>query len=611
MNSKGSFDVEFQPIGKRVPVSPGGSLLEAARQSGIELATACGGEGSCGQCQVIILAGETSEPSLTEKFLLTETDLEKGRRLACQVKPLSNLKVEIPPASLISEPRLQVESNLKEIKVDQLVRALDLEMESPSMEDLRSDLKRVLESLNLPDLHADIAVIRSIPPLLRANDWRATAFVNENELIGLAAPGLKPLGFAVDLGTTKIAAYLLDLETGKDIESTGIANPQISYGEDVISRLNFVHRNPDGGRIMAELVRSVLDKILEDMLTRAGAVREQVVDACIVGNTAITHLLLELPVSQLAKAPYVSAMNHPVTIPAAELGLKTAPGAKVYIPPGIGGFVGADHVAMILGSELDRSDKVSLGLDIGTNTEIALRVPGKDFMTSVSCASGPAFEGAHISEGMRAASGAIEKLRITSKGIELTTINNEAPIGLCGSGIIDLAAELHRSGLINHRGRFQKDRENVRVNGKGGEFQLVPPSLSGTSREIVVSQEDINEIQLAKGAINAGLEILLAVTGTKAEDVEEVIVAGAFGSFLNIENAIAMGLFPHLPNAVYRQVGNAAAIGAKKLLLSGTSRHRAVQIEKHTRYNELTAYPGFNRVFALGMLFPKIDTPGE
>ncbi|HBY06636.1 MAG TPA: ferredoxin [Chloroflexi bacterium] len=454
-------------------------------------------------------------------------------------------------------------------------------------------------------MQASPEVIRSISGILRENDWRVTAFVRDAELVGLAPTATQPLGFAVDLGTTKIAAYLVDLESGAELASAGAPNPQIGYGEDVISRLNFVYRNPEGGATLAGKVHDTLNEVLGNLVVQAGVTRTQVVEACIVGNTAMTHLLLQLPVAQLAKAPYVAAINEALEVRAIALGLEMAPGATVYIPPCIGGFVGADHVAMILGCDLDQSPKIALGVDIGTNTEIALRVPGTQFMTSVSCASGPAFEGAHISEGMRAAAGAIEKVRITSQGLELTTINDEPPVGLCGSGIIDLVAELHRTGLINSRGRFQKASEAVRATENSLEFQLVNAQNSGTGREIVIRQEDINEIQLAKGAIHAGLEILLAITGTAPEAVEEVIIAGAFGSFLNVENAIAMGLFPDLPQAVYRQVGNAAAIGAKWILISKTARQRAQVIQKNTRYNELTTYPKFNRAFALGMLFPE------
>jgi uncharacterized 2Fe-2S/4Fe-4S cluster protein (DUF4445 family) len=302
---------------------------------------------------------------------------------------------------------------------------------------------------------------------MRDLDWRFTLFLREQEntsrmeVVGIGEWGQRPLGFAVDLGNTKTAAYLVDLETGADLAAAGAPNPQIGYGEDVISRLSHVYRNADGGRVLASKVQETFNELLAQLVTQAGASAAQVVDACIVGNTAMTHLLLQLPVRQLAVSPYVAAVGSALTVRAADLHLDMAPGAAVYIPPCIGGFVGADHVAMILASDLDRRDKVVLGVDIGTNTEIAIHKPGMSFITSASCASGPAFEGAHISDGMRAASGAIEKVRITATDVQMTTIDDVPAVGPCGSGIIDVAAELYRSGLINNRGRFQKQNSRI------------------------------------------------------------------------------------------------------------------------------------------------------
>jgi uncharacterized 2Fe-2S/4Fe-4S cluster protein (DUF4445 family) len=384
-------------------------------------------------------------------------------------------------------------------------------------------------------------------------------------------------------------------------------NPQIGFGEDVISRLNHAHKSPEDRSVLAQKVRHALDEILGDQVKQAGALREDVVEACIVGNTAMIHLLLEMPVSQLTKAPFVAATSSALDVRADRLGLHMAPGAFVHIPPSIGGFVGADHVAMILASDLDRTDKVVLGIDIGTNTEIAIHKPGTSFITSASCASGPAFEGAHVHDGMRAATGAIEKVRITEHMVKLVTIDDAPAIGLCGSGIIDTVAELYRSGLIDKHGRLQRNHARVRSNQPVPDFVLVPAEKSGTAGDIVINQNDINEIQLAKGAIQAGINILLEVTDTKPVDVEEVIIAGAFGSFLNVKNAIAMGLFPELPKARYRQVGNAAAVGAIWILVSKTARLRAQRIAAEAHYHELTTYPKFSRKFALGMLFPGIN----
>lgn len=611
MSEGGTYQVQLQPIGKRIAVPSGTSLFAAARDSGIDLASACGGEGSCGQCRLVILSGETTPPNFDEEFILTELELQQGERLACCTYARSDVTVQIPRESLITGQRLQIASDLQEIPPDPLVRGYPLELANPSLEDIRPDLTRIADALlaahNLEGVYADPAVIRTLSPAMRELAWRFTVFVREREIVGIGKPGQRPLGLAVDLGTTKIAAYLVDLQTGEDLAAAGAPNPQIGYGEDVISRLNHVHRNPNGSRVLAGKVRETLNDLLSELATRAGVTTEQVVDACIVGNTAMIHLLLRLPVKQLAKAPYVAAVGTAMSVRAADLDLDMAPGAAVYIPPCIGGFVGADHVAMILASDLDQRDKVVLGVDIGTNTEIAIHKPGVPFLTAASCASGPAFEGAHISDGMRAASGAIEKVRITGSGVDLTTIDDVPAVGLCGSGIVDVTAELYRSGLINQRGRFDKENGRV-VNGRfGPEFCLVPASSSGSGRDVVITQKDVNEIQLAKGAIHAGLQILLEATDTEPEDVEEVIVAGAFGSFLNVKSAIAMGLFPELPRAQYRQVGNAAVIGAKWMLISRAARQRAEQIGGGTAYNELTVYPKFARRFALGMLFPAAE----
>ncbi len=615
MESKEYFEIQFQPIGKRVRVIAGASAFEAARLAGIELASACGGEGNCGQCQVIISEGRVNSATHDEVFILTELERLNGIRLACCTRVLGDLKIHIPKSSLIIGQRLQIASDLKEIDPDPIVHAYHLKVAVPSLQDIRSDLSRILEGLraqyNLEGLKANLNGIQSLPGRLRDNNWHIQVIVREDEIIGFSPIGSPLLGFAVDLGTTKIAAFLVNLETGKQLAVLGEPNPQIGYGEDVISRLNHAHLSPEGGSVLAEKVRQTLDDILGALVKQANVNREDVVEACIVGNTAMTHLLLELAVHHLVKAPYVAATTMALDVRADRLGLHMAPGAFVHIPPCIGGFVGADHVAMILASDIDLTDKVVLGIDIGTNTEIVIRKPGATYLTSASCASGPAFEGAHVHDGMRAATGAIEKVRIREDQVEVVTIDDAPAIGLCGSGMIDTVAELYRIGSIDVRGRIQQGHSRIRSGKNGAEFVLVSAKNSGTGGVIVINQNDVNEIQLAKGAIQAGINILLEATGTTHADVEEVIIAGAFGSFMNVENAIAMGLFPQLPHARYRQVGNAAAIGAKWILISKAARRRALRIAAEAHYQELTIYPKFSRKFALGMLFPEQAGPSR
>ena len=611
--SHSHYQIDFQPVGKRVDAAAGTTLLEAAIQAGIDLASACGGMGMCGQCRVQVITGEVSPPNSSETDILSKLELGRGQRLACCAQVIGDVKVHIPKESLLIGQRLQIEGDSAVLQLDPVVHAYQIVAPPPTLTDLRSDLSRVLDALrdsfDIEPLQAEPAVIAQLSPLARAENWRLSVYVRGQEIVGVAPAETHPLGFAVDLGTTKVAGYLVNLETGGELARGGVLNPQIGYGEDVISRLAYAHRNANGLHALAAMIRETLNELLGELVAKAEVSRTQVVDACIVGNTAMMHLLLELPVSQLAVAPFVAATDLPVDVKARSLGLDTAPGAYVYTPPSIGGYVGADHVAMILATGLDDADKVVMGIDIGTNSEIVIRKPGRPNLASASCASGPAFEGAHISDGMRAASGAIEVVKLSENAVAVQTVNDAPAVGLCGSGIIDAVAELYRWHLLNHRGRFQRHAARVRKGCHGAEFLLVDARKSGSGRDVVITQEDVNEIQLAKGAIRAGLEVLLQATDTQPEEVEEVIIAGAFGSYLDIQSARAIGLFPHMPHAQFRQVGNAAGVGAKQMLLSKQARNRSEHLATNADYVELTTYPQFSRKFALAMLFPNDDHP--
>ncbi len=611
MTRPSTFELDFEPIGKRIAVAPGTDLLDAARQAGIGLASVCGGEGTCGRCRVVIMSGNVTPPVDADRRFLSQLELSSGQRLACRCQVYSDVKVHVPKASLVTDQRLQVDGIARKMQIEAAVRAYEIEVPPPTLYDLRSDLDRVIDALETAHGYrrwwAEPAVVRTLPALARRTNWHLTVYARGSELVGFEAPGRSPIGFAADLGTTKVAGYLVDLETGEELAATGVMNPQIGYGEDVISRMVYALRNADGSAELARVIRETFNTIIVALAFQAGVAQEQIVEACIVGNTAMTHLLLELPVQQLSVSPFVAASSTALDIKARELQLDLAAGAYVHVLPCVGGFVGADHVAMILGSDLDRKPYVAVGVDIGTNTEIALLKPNEKTLTSASCASGPAFEGAHIRDGMRAATGAIEAVRITDEGVQIKTIGDAPPVGVCGSGIVDAIAEMFRMGVINNRGRINREARGVHKNEKGYEFVLVPAEISGTGRPIVITQQDVNEIQLAKGAISSGLETLMAATHTPPEAIEEVIVAGAFGSYLNLDSALAIGLLPRLPKAKYVQVGNAAGVGAKMALLSLKERQRAQQITQRTGYIELTTQEGFNSRFAMSMLFPKKD----
>jgi uncharacterized 2Fe-2S/4Fe-4S cluster protein (DUF4445 family) len=606
--------VDFEPIGRRADVARGTTLLEAARAGGVGITSVCGGQGTCGRCRVVIMDGAVSPPSERDRHFLSAFDVDSGWRLACQTHALGDVKVHVPKESLVSDQRLQLEGMSGAIDIEPPVQAHAVTMPAPTLDDPRSDLERLTQALGAPEgaeaWAAEPAVVRILSPLARATGWQLNAYTRGREIVGVAGPGRRALGFACDLGTTKVAGYLADLETGTSLATAGVMNPQIGYGEDVISRLAKAGQGTEGASQLARVVREALDQLIGTLTASAGVERDQVAEACIVGNTAMAHLLLQLPVQQLALAPFVAAASAALEVKARDLGLHMAAGAYVHVLPCVRGFIGADHVAMILASDLDRKREVAIGVDIGTNTEIVVMRPDVGelgTLTAASCASGPAFEGAHISHGMRAATGAIEAVRFDGTRVKVKTIGDAPAVGLCGSGIVDALAEMNRAGAINHRGRLVAGHPGVHRAGDALAFVVVPAGESGTGKDILVTQRDIGEIQLAKGAVKAGMESLIEATGTRPEDVREVIIAGAFGTYVNLDSALAIGLLPRLPNARYAQVGNAAGAGARMALLSLGQRRRATALARRMGYVELTTFSGFSRRFAEAMSFPKLE----
>ncbi len=394
-------------------------------------------------------------------------------------------------------------------------------------------------------------------------------------------------GLAVDIGTTKLAAYLVKLETGATVTRAGAMNPQIAFGEDVISRIAYAGREPQGAKKLQSVLMETLNGMLSGMCAEAHVAPASVLDAVLVGNTAMHHLFAGLPVEQLGHAPFAPASTAPLYLPAAALGLALGPGAQAYLPPVIAGYVGADHIAMLLATGVGKTSANVIALDIGTNTEIGLAADGK--LTSCSCASGPAFEGAHIHAGMRAAPGAIERARWSDGQILWQTIADQPPVGICGSGILDVVAALLDGGLLKPTGALKTAASSGYV--------LVPAIQTGFGHDLMVTRKDVHEIQLAKSAIRAAVEVLLQEAGLAAADLDAFIVAGAFGTYLDLRSAVRTGMFPPLPPAKFHQVGNAAGVGAKQMLLSVDKRREAEQLARRIGYVELTARPAFTTLF--------------
>jgi uncharacterized 2Fe-2S/4Fe-4S cluster protein (DUF4445 family) len=376
-------------------------------------------------------------------------------------------------------------------------------------------------------------------------------------------------------------------------------NPQIAYGEDVIARMACANRGSAEARRLQSLVVEALNETVAKICTEVDASPSQIVDSVVVGNTAMHHLFLRLPVKQLAAAPYVPAIDSALEVKARDLRLHLAPGAYVHLLPNIAGYVGADHVAMLMATGIAEAEGVVLALDIGTNTEVCLANRGK--LTSLSCASGPAFEGAHIKHGMRAANGAIEHLRLDGDQIEIQTIGGGPPVGLCGSGILDALAQLCQAGVVNTKGRMG-DHPRVRNNAGLREFVLVGETEQGEGHPAIsLTQEDVQELQLAKGAMRTGIDVLLERNGITADEIDQVIIAGAFGTYIDVSSAIAIGMLPRLPLDLFHQVGNAAGTGARLALISRSRRTEAQSIARRVEYVELATVPQFARRFALAM----------
>ncbi len=538
-----SFEIVIDPFGRSVACESGKTIMDALRGADITLTATCGGNGTCGCCIVRVTGGHVSSPPhMTEEAALGSERINDGWRLACQTKILDDARIYIPPESLATGLRTQTEGR-----------------------------------------HPDIEP-------------------NNSTIIGIRSADSSALGLAVDLGTTKLAAYLIDLTDGKTLAAAGAINPQIVFGEDVMTRIHYTFKKPDGAGQLRKTIVEAVNKLAKELCSRAGRRTGDIADSVIVGNTAMHHLFLGLPVRQLGSAPYVPAEKAALDVTAQEAGLEFAPCTNVHLLPNIAGFIGADHVAMLIGSKMREQGEVVLGIDIGTNTEISLVAHGKHF--ACSAASGPAFEGAHIRHGMRAMPGAIEKVLIHDGQVQFQTIDNQPPAGLCGSGILDLVAQMRKAGIIDRRGALAVSGHHPRIrigSDRGLEF-IVVSADENHGTEITFDRCDVNEIQLAKGAIRAGINILFKRAKINENDIRHVIIAGAFGTYLDIQSGIDIGMFPRLEKDRFVQVGNAAGTGARMALLSIARRKQAVEIARQVNYVELTAEKDFSSVFAEALM---------
>jgi uncharacterized 2Fe-2S/4Fe-4S cluster protein (DUF4445 family) len=610
-------DIVFQPEGKRADVEAGASILKAAKLAGADLTSICGGKGICGKCRVIVDKRENAGPiTKVEKELFTSEELSAGYRLACQTSVEDSLIVRIPEESRTGKQRLQVEGIETPVRFEPLVRKYFVQLPKPTLKDPRSDLDRILEELRkqhgIRNLRAEYSIIKSLASILREAVLKVTVTVFNSEKIIDVEPGDttdRIFGYAVDIGTTKLAGYLLDLNTGKVIAVKPLMNPQILFGEDVITRITYAMKGSKALRELQTVVVDGINQILEDVCGRVDVAPEEVYEMTAVGNTAMHHLFLNINPKHLALSPYTPVIRRGVDVKAKEVGVKINPNGNIHMLPVIAGFVGADNVAVILATEIYKRDELCMALDIGTNTEVVLG--NKEYILACSCASGPAFEGAHIKHGMRAASGAIEKVTIDPKTLEVKykTIDDTKPCGICGSAIVDIPAEMLKAGIIDVTGKMNKDLNSPRLRDKEGalEFVLAWKDETSTGGDIVITQRDLREIQLAKAAMHTGAATLMKEARVTEKDIDVVFIAGAFGSYIDPEKARIIGMYPEIPLKKVKVVGNAAGTGARMALVSKTARKTAEEISKKVKYIELANEPNFQNELMNSNYIPYAD----
>ena len=595
--SDGKTIITFEPVGLRVEARMDQTLLEAARKAGIAITSICGGAGTCGKCRLQVMQGSVKGSEKPD--MLSEEEKGQGVCLACRTWPASErLTVFIPPESLELRQQLQVECHHVFSRPDHDLHVVRLNPPPPTLEDLRDDATRVreqLETILTSGVEIPPVLLKTLSTDIRAMDWDATAVVLRGRLVAVLPRDRRAYGLAVDMGTTKVAAYLVDLRDGRVLDSEGAVNGQAAYGEDVISRMAYANESAEHAAAVRQALAATIHSLIDALSRRNRLIREQWVDVVLVGNTAIHHLFAGFPVRQLGMAPYVPAVSAPLIQDAAALELPVHPAAAVYLPSILAGYVGADHVAALMAENIMGAEDTVMLCDIGTNTEITLCHEGR--MICCSCASGPAFEGAHIRQGMRAARGAVDHVVIRDGVIRCSTIEQAPPMGLCGSGILDALAQFAEQGILTRPGGLD-ERHPLVETWKGERAVCLDRDAA-----LYVTQSDVSVIQLAKGAIRAGIDILLEHAGITWREVNRFVLAGAFGTYIDPESARKIGMIPPWPMGLIRQVGNAAGRGAVQLLLSDTQRLEALALRERMKYVELTVYPKFHQKLARAMLF--------
>jgi len=636
LSDKETCTVIFQPSGRRGEVEKGQTVLQAGRDLGVDIEAICGEKRTCGKCKVRVEDGFFERYGVTssmenvsawrpveEKFINGERR-EEGYRLSCTAKVEGDLVVFVPEESRSAGQVVRKAVTDRLIEVSPSVHTYYVEMESPTLHDPLGDYERVCAALkeqhglDRPEL--DYRVLLGMPKTLRDAEWKVSVSIwtggSAAEIIRVQ-PGKvdQSIGLAVDVGTTTVAAYLCDLGTGEVLGTDSMMNPQVSYGEDVMSRITYTMSHDDGIKKLQDVIIEGINTIAARVTEAAGCKPDDILDMAVVFNTAMHHCFLGIDPEPLGLSPYAPALHHSINVKARDLKIDFAPGAYVFVLPNEAGFVGADNVGVLIAEEPYNKDDRCLIIDIGTNGELIMG--NKDELISSSCATGPALEGAHIRFGMRAAPGAIERIYVNpetkeprykvigkeewSDEMDPETIGTK---GICGSGIIDGVAEIFKAGIIDKTGRFVKEQETERVRKgeDGAEYVIAWANETSIGRDVTITIKDVRSVQLAKGALYAGAKIMMQKLGY--EKLDRVVLAGAFGSFIDREEALVIGMYPDVELTKAYAVGNAAGDGARMALLDRNKRIEADEWARKVEYIELSVEGNFEKEFMMAMHLP-------
>jgi uncharacterized 2Fe-2S/4Fe-4S cluster protein (DUF4445 family) len=612
---------------RTLTVAPGTTILKAAHAGGVDITATCGGRGRCTSCRVKFLVGLPPPPTIMDEVQLGDDLVREGYRLACQC--VLNDAVTVQPAPPLDERSFQILGagpgvrQFGRIALDSGVAKQVVKVSLPREEHHQtSDLEQLLAAVGLTPADVAPAVLHGLPSALRDDPAGVTVTTFTDGGSGSTGrqrilavergdTAVMKFGLAIDVGTTSVVTTLVELESGEQLASVSSLNPQTVFGGDLMSRIAFAQFNPGNLRKLHTRIVGLLNQHIEQICRDSGVLAKWIYKAVVVGNTCMHHILLGIDPSHVGLAPYAPVMRHAVTLSARELFLKLAPEARVCFLPIVAGFVGADAVGVALATRIYDSAEIRIAVDIGTNGEVLLG--SRDRLWACSAPAGPALEGAQIRHGMRGALGAIDRVTVDDD-IRVHTIGEADALGICGSGIIDLLAGLLDRGVIDWTGLIQVDRRDslppklaARVVMRGEERQVIVlrRGEAGARQEIVLTQDDVRQVQLAKGAIASGVMMLQHVAGVPAEAVSELMLAGGFGNYVSVESALRIGLIPPLPRERIRYVGNAASLGAQLCLVSETERARAEAVAARIEHVSLAAHPDFEGIFVDCMNFPQ------